>query len=477
KRSRPPPPSPSVALAASAAVLQPRQLLQACPVSTSCRRPFLQSIISVRATDRERKVEERRQLERRRRLEDLTRQAAVAAPAPARLRQPEAAFSPEVLADKERRRQEFHDSIFLYMQRYGRTRRGHVEFIEAMRSRLQELGVHKDLQSYKALLDVFPKEVMRVRTMWQSEFRHYPRQQDTAIALLDTMNEHGVMPDTDMGLQISRIFGTESYVMTKFQRMMYWMPKLRHADPWPAVRLTSSGLQYLPAPESFRDLAVRALRRMCPDPETRVTTYSMDGPPGSDLFVASAQAPAQQQLLTDMAAGAHVYLDGPNWVWFGEHRLSYYALSADPTPLAREIAARKEATAAAAAETPQKLRPRLMEEDFTWWRRLRCADDDDGDGDRGDEDQPDGELARAPSEHELPDCTVLSLAIASSSGGADLLLRWVRLLAAEPGNEALQRAAVVLRLRPSDGDGDAADGSDAAASGQGGDSSQSDARE
>uniref|UniRef100_A0A1I8JSE0 ECSIT domain-containing protein n=1 Tax=Macrostomum lignano TaxID=282301 RepID=A0A1I8JSE0_9PLAT len=210
KRSRPPPPSPSVALAASAAVLQPRQLLQACPVSTSCRRPFLQSIISVRATDRGAQSGGAAPAGAAAPAGGPHQTGRRGRPAPARLRQPEAAFSPEVLADKERRRQEFHDSIFLYMQRYGRTRRGHVEFIEAMRSRLQELGVHKDLQSYKALLDVFPKEVMRVRTMTRPSL------------CCDTMNEHGVMPDTDMGLQISRIFGTESYVMTKFQRMMYW---------------------------------------------------------------------------------------------------------------------------------------------------------------------------------------------------------------------------------------------------------------
>uniref|UniRef100_A0A1I8F9E9 protein adenylyltransferase n=1 Tax=Macrostomum lignano TaxID=282301 RepID=A0A1I8F9E9_9PLAT len=130
----PPPPSCSLASCSRPARCPPA----AAGPSSRASSPFAPPTGSA-------KWRRRRQLERRRRLEDLTRQAAVAAPAPARLRQPEAAFSPEVLADRERRRQEFHDSIFLYMQRYGRTRRGHVEFIEAMRSRLQELGVHKDL--------------------------------------------------------------------------------------------------------------------------------------------------------------------------------------------------------------------------------------------------------------------------------------------------------------------------------------------
>uniref|UniRef100_A0A1I8FNW7 protein adenylyltransferase n=1 Tax=Macrostomum lignano TaxID=282301 RepID=A0A1I8FNW7_9PLAT len=151
----PPPPRPAASPAAPG--------LPVCPPAAAG--PSSRASSSVRATDRrERKVEERRQLERRRRLEDLTRQAAVAAPAPARLRSRRRPFSRGLGLIEKRRRNlrklkrladlPLHVHL-LYMQRYGRTRRGH---------------------SYKALLDVFPKEVMR----------------DTAIALLDTMNEHGV---------------------------------------------------------------------------------------------------------------------------------------------------------------------------------------------------------------------------------------------------------------------------------------------
>jgi len=39
----------------------------------------------------------------------------------------------------------------------GKSGRGHVEFIYAAMKHLKEYGLHKDVDVYKALLNVFPK--------------------------------------------------------------------------------------------------------------------------------------------------------------------------------------------------------------------------------------------------------------------------------------------------------------------------------
>ena len=48
-------------------------------------------------------------------------------------------------------------AIELYMERHAVTRRGHVEFIGFAQRRMKEYGVHRDLEAYKRLFDVFPK--------------------------------------------------------------------------------------------------------------------------------------------------------------------------------------------------------------------------------------------------------------------------------------------------------------------------------
>ena len=46
-------------------------------------------------------------------------------------------------------------------------RRGHVEFIQSAMRHMVEFGVHKDLEVYKKLMEVFPKGKMLAQNMWQ----------------------------------------------------------------------------------------------------------------------------------------------------------------------------------------------------------------------------------------------------------------------------------------------------------------------
>lgn len=55
----------------------------------------------------------------------------------------------------------FQAAIDLYLARHATTRRGHVEFIEFAQRRMKEYGVHRDLDAYKRLFDVFPKGIFK----------------------------------------------------------------------------------------------------------------------------------------------------------------------------------------------------------------------------------------------------------------------------------------------------------------------------
>lgn len=70
-------------------------------------------------------------------------------------------------------------------------RRGHIEFIYSALKNMEQFGVQKDLEVYKTLLDVLPKGKFIPTNIFQSEFMHYPKQQQCAIDLLQQMEDNG----------------------------------------------------------------------------------------------------------------------------------------------------------------------------------------------------------------------------------------------------------------------------------------------
>jgi signaling intermediate in Toll pathway protein len=50
----------------------------------------------------------------------------------------------------------------------------------------------RDLESYKKIMDVFPKGKMLPQNVFQAEFLHYPKQQFCACDLLEQMEDNGV---------------------------------------------------------------------------------------------------------------------------------------------------------------------------------------------------------------------------------------------------------------------------------------------
>lgn len=70
-------------------------------------------------------------------------------------------------------------------------RRNHVEFIYAALRNMEPFGVHRDIEVYKALMNVLPKGKFIPTNIFQSEFMHYPKQQQVIIDLLEQMEDNG----------------------------------------------------------------------------------------------------------------------------------------------------------------------------------------------------------------------------------------------------------------------------------------------
>lgn len=71
-------------------------------------------------------------------------------------------------------------------------RRNHVEFIYAALKSMESFGVHRDIEVYKALMNVMPKGKFIARNIFQAEFMHYPKQQQCIIDLLEQMEDNGM---------------------------------------------------------------------------------------------------------------------------------------------------------------------------------------------------------------------------------------------------------------------------------------------
>ncbi|KTG33041.1 hypothetical protein cypCar_00016906 [Cyprinus carpio] len=175
-------------------------------------------------------------------------------------------------------------------------RRGHVEFIYAALKKMPEFGVEQDITVYNKLLDVFPKEVFVPRNFIQRMFNHYPRQQECGVQLLEQMENYGLMPNVETKVLLAQIFGEKSHPMRKYQRIMYWFPKFKHANPFPVPHVL---------PSDPVELARFSLTRIADDLDAKITIYQY---PSTDItetgeevmrpHIVGIQSPDQRSLLS-----------------------------------------------------------------------------------------------------------------------------------------------------------------------------------
>ncbi|KAK0400290.1 hypothetical protein QR680_003441 [Steinernema hermaphroditum] len=227
---------------------------------------------------------------------------------------------------EERNRVTFHAAIDLF--RHNRTQtRGHVEFINTALNYLKEYGLHKDLETYKALLNVFPKGKMIPTNSFQKMFLHFPVQQNCCVKVLDLMEWHGVQPDKEVHDIVANAFGEWNFATKKIKRMLYWMPKLKHSNKYLDRRLVEN--KNLKAVE----LATIALKMMARDSGTNIDyahyTHSIEF---DDKWIVSAQSPLQRAVLAQLEDKSQLYVDAPRSVYVMDQRIEYAVLSTDPLP-------------------------------------------------------------------------------------------------------------------------------------------------
>lgn len=209
-------------------------------------------------------------------------------------------------------------------------KRGHVDFIYLALRKMRDYGVEKDLAVYNLLLDIFPKEVFRPRNIFQKIFIHYPRQQECGLAVLEQMENHGVMPNKETEFLLVQIFGRKSYPMLKFVRMKLWFTRFKNINPFPVPQ---------DLPKDPVDLATLGLRHIEPDLSARVTVYQMASTKDStgtadptEQHIVGIQSPDQQAALARHNPARPIFVEGPFSLWLRDKCVYYHILRADLVP-------------------------------------------------------------------------------------------------------------------------------------------------
>ncbi|XP_014777169.1 evolutionarily conserved signaling intermediate in Toll pathway, mitochondrial isoform X1 [Octopus bimaculoides] len=318
-------------------------------------------------------------------------------------------------AEKEKNRAMFKAAVDGYIIKENVYRRGHVEFAYAAVNKLKAFGSERDLSSYKKILEVFPKYKMIPKNAWQVEMMHYPKQQQCVIDMLDTMERNAVIPDMEFGIILSEIFGLKAHVFRKYQRMMYWLPKMKNLNPY-HVPL------YLPEDPTY--LAILALKRMAVDLENKISlfwTTEIEKDPEVNTFIASAQSPSQQELLNKHDELSPLTVEGGHTVWLRNVLQTYFVLIAEKNPN----------ESLKAVEAGKKLNEDDDADDLFGWNVFT-------------EEEHHTQLSLSTSLHQQPEGTILAMCITGTSTKASLVT-WIRGL--QKTNPKLEKIPVVFKLK------------------------------
>lgn len=282
-------------------------------------------------------------------------------------------------------------------------RRGHIEFIRQALQRMNELGLQRELDCYKALLKVFPTDVMVPTTVFQVEFYHFPKQQDTVLEILEQMEDNAVIPDQNLRDILEARFGKDTHVIRKVRRMIYWFRKFQNLNPYKLPH-------YLPLDPI--ELAILALNKMAVDLENEIKVFKVTEQ-GEQSFIASAQSPTQRELIRKHPKTVPLYVEGGYLVWLRDTYQTYYILRADSDPKIFQYPTKQE------------------EEDNLDFETIF------------DSEEP-KDLVVKPNVHQQEDGTVLGMCI-TENGTKDSLISWIRCL--QEDNPSLENIPVVFSVQ------------------------------
>ncbi|XP_021238648.1 evolutionarily conserved signaling intermediate in Toll pathway, mitochondrial isoform X4 [Numida meleagris] len=150
------------------------------------------------------------------------------------------------------------------LERTPGRRLGRLELVAAALAAMPALGVARQRDAYNRLLRLLPRGPWVPRGPFHRLFAPFPRQQECGLQILEQMERYGVVPDAETRFLLLAIFGPRSRPVRKCQRMLYWLPRMRHANPYPLpAQLPPPGLA----------AACLGLRRIANDPDARLSVY------------------------------------------------------------------------------------------------------------------------------------------------------------------------------------------------------------
>lgn len=311
---------------------------------------------------------------------------------------------------QDKTKETYLDMISIFEERSVH-RRNHVEFIYAALKSMQEFGVERDIEVYKALINVMPKGKFIPTNMIQAEFMHYPKQQQCIIDLLEQMEDLGVMPDYEMEAMLLNVFGRRGHPLRKYWRMMYWMPKFKNASPWPLPN---------PVPNEALELAKMAVERMCTvDLLSKVTVFETKEIKDAvdQTWIVSGMSAEQSQLLREHDKSKAVYIEGPFLIWLRNKSINYFTLRADPDhELLKTFDVYNDPDDVSKLEVPFFGKP-----------------------------VTDLQIVKKRSVHQQNDGTIFAIC-ATGTSTKDSLLSWVRLLETN-GNPVLGEIPILFKFR------------------------------
>lgn len=212
------------------------------------------------------------------------------------------------------------------LERSPGRRMGRLELVAAALAAMPAMGVARQLDAYNRLLRLLPQGPWVPRGALHRLFAPFPRQQECGLQVLEQMERYGVMPNAETRFLLLSIFGPRSRPVRKCQRMLYWLPRMKHANPHPLpAQLPPPGLA----------AACLGLRRIANDLSATISIYQPeqgDNEGSAQPYIVGIQSPEQQELLARHGPERPVFVEGPFPLWLRSTRLLYYVLRGDPLP-------------------------------------------------------------------------------------------------------------------------------------------------
>lgn len=198
------------------------------------------------------------------------------------------------------------------------SRMSYVEFIDEALAKSKELGVEKNLNTYKELLKVFPPGKYWPSNRFEFGLFHAP-QQLAAVRVLFQMESVGLKPDKEFEKLVINAFSKKSEVWNKIARMNYWSMKGRNIDPNPLPEVL---------PKKPHQLAKLALARMLDDHKSLITITNTTQLPDcvDKTWIAFSQSPTQKAILDRLDEKSTLYIEEGGLAFVGDQYLSYYLL-------------------------------------------------------------------------------------------------------------------------------------------------------